>query len=122
MDQEQRFAPNVALYHYLTSTDLTLMQAPDAAEGDTVVQLKFRAPPAGLHLLQVCSVGEGAQQRSSLMPIRLQVMCVSDYWVGCDRKIELRLKARTLLQAPSAAVLFCAEPLLTCTGRQDGAG
>jgi hypothetical protein len=38
------------------------------------VSLKFHAPAHGLH--------------------QLQVMCVSDYWIGCDARFQLKLKAR----------------------------
>ena len=43
-----------------------------AAAGALSVDLKFRAPPAGLHLLQV--------------------IAMSDFWLGCDRIVPLRLR------------------------------
>lgn len=42
------------------------------AVGEQAVLLRFKAPPAGVHLLQV--------------------MVVSDYWIGCDRRVTLKLK------------------------------
>ncbi len=51
-----------------------LRQAAPVDDGTQQFSLKFRAPPAGAY--------------------QLQVMCVSDYWIGCDAKLPLKLKAR----------------------------
>jgi len=73
--------------------------APTESKGWQTVQLKFRAPPPGSYALQL--------------------LCVSDYWVGCDAKFAFKLK---VLKAKPAELAKAVEAGRPAEGEEDDDG